>query len=120
VIASPGTKFGVSGMSAIATADADAPPASAKVSPAALNAGTAPLANRFFFFEACFAGCMVGSSERCKKHPTRNKFTLRKSGRQESCPHEMWRNHSDRHIASRRIATKCRFDAAPQSSPDTF
>jgi len=42
-------------------ADADALPASEKVNPAAPNAGTAPLAIRFFF-EACFVRCMVASS----------------------------------------------------------
>jgi hypothetical protein len=47
--------------------DANALPASEKVNPAAPNAGTAPWVNRFFFFEACFTCCMVGSSERCKK-----------------------------------------------------
>jgi hypothetical protein len=58
-------------------ADADALPASEKVNPAAPNAGTAPLVTRLFF-EVCFTGCMVGSSERCKKHPNGNNFTLRK------------------------------------------
>ncbi|WP_210180965.1 hypothetical protein, partial [Bradyrhizobium valentinum] len=41
--------------------EADAPPASEKVNPAAPNAGTAVLATRFFF-EACFTRGMVASS----------------------------------------------------------
>jgi hypothetical protein len=48
-------------MSAAGTADADAPPASEKVNPAAPNAGTAVLVTRFFF-EACFTRGMATSS----------------------------------------------------------
>ena len=46
-------------------ADADAPPASEKVNPAAPNAGTAALVTRFFF-EACFTRCIVASSNVAK------------------------------------------------------
>jgi hypothetical protein len=42
-------------------ADADAPPTSEKVKPAAPNAGTAAFVMRFFF-EACFARGIVASS----------------------------------------------------------
>jgi hypothetical protein len=47
--------------SAVGNADADAPPASDKVKPAAPNAGTAALVTRFFF-EACFTRDIVASS----------------------------------------------------------
>jgi hypothetical protein len=49
--------FGVLGTSDVGTADADAPPTSEKVNPAAPNAGTA-FATRFRF-EACFTPGIV-------------------------------------------------------------
>src|SRR3984893_10994820 len=58
--------FFVFAMSAVGTADADAPPPSAKVKPAAPNAGTAALVTRFFF-EACFTRDIVASSIRGNK-----------------------------------------------------
>jgi hypothetical protein len=57
----PGAKFDLCRTSPVGTTDADAPPASEKVNPAAPNAGTAVLVTRFFF-EACFTRCMVASS----------------------------------------------------------
>src|ERR1700731_1046295 len=59
-------------------ADADAPPTSEKVKPAAPNAGTAALVMRFFF-ESCFARGIVASSilgnksfeSRAKPYPRR-------------------------------------------------
>jgi hypothetical protein len=61
VIAGLGAKFGLCGMSPVGTTEADAPPASEKVNPAAPSAGRAVLVTRFFF-EACFTRCMVASS----------------------------------------------------------
>jgi hypothetical protein len=78
VIAWLRAKFVFCDTSAVGTTDADALPVRAKVKPAALNTGAAPLANRFFLFEACFTGCMVGSSERCKKHSSGHNSTPRK------------------------------------------
>jgi hypothetical protein len=49
--------FGVLGTSAVGTADADAPPTSEKVNPAAPNAGTAFTTR--FRFEACFTPGIV-------------------------------------------------------------
>ncbi|TWB66456.1 hypothetical protein FBZ94_101128 [Bradyrhizobium sacchari] len=46
-------------MSAVGTADAEAPPASENVNPAAPNAGTATLVTRFFPLEVFFACRMV-------------------------------------------------------------
>ncbi|WP_156527674.1 hypothetical protein [Bradyrhizobium stylosanthis] len=46
-------------MSGVGTADADAPPASENVNPAAPNAGTATLVTRFFPLEVFFACRMV-------------------------------------------------------------
>jgi hypothetical protein len=66
VIIMPGAKFRPCWTSPVGTADADAPPASEKVNPAAPNAGTAVLVNRFFF-EACFTRAMVASSKCCEK-----------------------------------------------------
>ncbi|WP_156434984.1 hypothetical protein [Bradyrhizobium lablabi] len=57
----PGAKFRPCCTSPVGTADADAPPASEKVNPAAPNAGTAVLVTRFFV-EACFTRGMVASS----------------------------------------------------------
>src|SRR5690242_18889601 len=48
-----GEKFSFCGVSAFGSVDAEAPPASEKVNPAAPNAGTAALAPRFRL-EACF------------------------------------------------------------------
>ena len=62
VIIMPGAKFRPCWTSPVGTADADAPPASGKVNPAAPNAGTAVLITRFFF-EACFTRGMVASSK---------------------------------------------------------
>jgi hypothetical protein len=49
--------FGVCGVSAVGTADADAPPTSEKVNPTAPNAGTAFVTR--FRFEACFTPGIV-------------------------------------------------------------
>ena len=66
VIIMPGAKFRPCWTSPVGTADADAPPASEKVNPAAPSAGIAVLVTRFFF-EACFTRGMVASSKCCKK-----------------------------------------------------
>src|SRR5439155_3047671 len=58
----PGAKFRPCWTSPVGTADADAPPASEKVNPAAPSAGIAVLVTRFFF-EACFTRGMVASSK---------------------------------------------------------
>jgi hypothetical protein len=93
------------------------------------------LANRFFLFEACFVKCMVGPSERCKKHLNGNDFTLGKEGRQEIMrTRKCGAAHSDCVSFMNDIATafahriddpralralqQVQFDAAPQSSPD--
>jgi hypothetical protein len=65
VMAWVGTLFGVCCTSAVGTADADAPPTSEKVNPAAPNAGAAALATRFRF-EACFTRGIVTSSITCR------------------------------------------------------
>jgi hypothetical protein len=49
--------FGVCGVSAVGTADADAPPTSEKVNPTAPKAGTAFVTS--FRFEACFTPGIV-------------------------------------------------------------
>jgi len=49
--------FGVCGVSAVGTADADAPPTSEKVNPTAPKAGTAFVTR--FHFEACFTPGIV-------------------------------------------------------------
>lgn len=46
-------------VSGVGTTDADAPPASENVNPAAPNAGTVTFVTRFFIFEDCFACRMV-------------------------------------------------------------
>jgi len=56
-----GAKLVVCCKSAVGTADADAPPTSEIVRPAAPKAGTAALVTRFCF-EACFTRGMVVSS----------------------------------------------------------
>jgi hypothetical protein len=64
-----GEKFGVFGISVVGTADADAPPTSDKVNPAAPNTGAALVKTAFvktafvtsFFFEACFTRGIVTS-----------------------------------------------------------
>jgi hypothetical protein len=61
VITMPGAKLARCWTSPVGTADADAPPASEKVNPAAPSAGTAVLVIRFLF-EACFNRAMAASS----------------------------------------------------------
>src|SRR5437868_15081967 len=68
-----GTRFVVGCTSAAGTADADAPPASEKVNPAAPNAGMAALVTRFFF-EACFTRDIVASSSNESFEPRANLF----------------------------------------------
>ncbi|MGX1322811.1 hypothetical protein AB7M17_006264 [Bradyrhizobium sp. USDA 377] len=53
------SKYGSFCTSVVGTADADAPPASENVNPAAPNAGTATLVTRFFPLEVFFACRMV-------------------------------------------------------------
>ncbi|WP_445215306.1 hypothetical protein ACKWRH_22540 [Bradyrhizobium sp. Pa8] len=59
VIACPAPRWGNCCASGVGTADADAPPASENVNPAAPNAGTATLVIRFFPLEVFFACRMV-------------------------------------------------------------
>ena len=82
----PGAKLRPCCASPVGMAEADAPPASEKVSPAAPSAGTAVLVTRFFL-EACFTRAMVASSE-CRKDIHRSDPTPTKQGGQHSCTHE--------------------------------
>ncbi|MGY8704914.1 hypothetical protein RAD16_04110 [Bradyrhizobium sp. 18BD] len=59
VMACPAPRWGNCCASGVGTADADAPPASENVNPAAPNAGTATLVTRFFPLEVFFACRMV-------------------------------------------------------------
>jgi hypothetical protein len=73
VIIMPGAKFRPCWTSPVGTADADAPPASEKVNPAAPNAGTAVLVTRFLF-EACFTRGMVASSNVARRISVRRSY----------------------------------------------
>jgi hypothetical protein len=64
--------FGVCGVSAVGTADADAPPTSEKVNPAAPKAGTAFVIR--FRFEACFTPGIVAPPYLQKKRVSTTKF----------------------------------------------
>jgi hypothetical protein len=76
VIIMPGAKFRPCWTSPVGTADADAPPASEKVSPAAPSAGIAVLVTRFFF-EACFTRDMVASSNVARRISVRDAILRR-------------------------------------------
>jgi hypothetical protein len=68
--------FGFCGVSAVGTADADAPPTSEKVNPTAPKAGTAFVTR--FRFEACFTPGIVAPLYLQKNVSNKRNFKLRK------------------------------------------